>query len=419
MADETGDEARLAPEAAAAPNRDRHDEPRAIIEGQPGSDEPDAASPPEPRPANDDALGVSSQTPRLPRRRPNWALAAGLGGLTGAIVAAAAILLATPAVDPGVASRIAALEKGGHDLASATAALEKRLAPLEASVSRLAAGSEAAKADLGGARADAAKALALASQADEAARRKPESGEETSPTSQAPAADLAAIEGRLEKFEGALAALDKSAADQVSIEDRIAKIEAALAAPKSEARVAPDTVAVKRDDWAAVAIVAEAVSERLGDGSPYGPEQAALARLRADPAKLAALATFAEKGAPTGASLAAEFGKIAPEALKAVSPKSNDGVTAWLIVNLSKVVRISPVGERAGDDPAALVSQIIAALGRGEIGPALAIWARLPEPARQASQQWAGAARARLGAEEAAQGLLSDAIAELAKRDKS
>jgi hypothetical protein len=418
MADETGDEARLDPEAAAAPNRDRRDEPPAIIEGQPISDEPDAASPPDPHPANDDALGASSQA-ALPRRRPNWALAAGLGGLTGALVAAAAILLATPAVDPAVAARIAALEKGARDLANATAALEKRLAPHEASVSRLAGGSEAAKADLGAARTDAAKALALASQAAEAVQRKPESGEETSPTAQAPSADLAPIEGRLEKLEGALAGLDKSAADQVSIEDRIAKIEAALAAPKSEARAAPDSVAVKRDDWAAVAIVAEAVSERLSAGAPYGPEQAALARLGADPAKVAALATFAEKGAPTGASLATEFGKIAPEVMKAASPKSKDGVMARLMLNLSKVVKISPVGEMAGDDPAALVSQIVAALGRGEVGPALAIWARLPEPARQASQQWAGAARARLGAEEAARGLLSDAIAELAKRDKS
>ena len=416
MADETGEEPRLDLEAAAAPNRDRRDEPP-IIDGEPGPDPPDAGSSPEPRPANDDAFGASSQAPILPPRHAKWALTAGLGGLIGAIVAAAVLLLASPAVDPGLAPRIAALETGAHDLTNATAALEKRLAPLEASVSRLTAASEAAKADFNAARADAAKALALASQAAEAAQRKPETGETTG--SQAPSADLAPIEGRLDKLEGALAALDKSAADQVSNEDRMAKIEAALVAPKSEARAAPDTVAVKRDDWAAVAIVAEAVSERLSSGAPYAREQAALARLVADPAKVAALATFAEKGAPTGASLAAEFDKIAPDVLKAASPKSKGGIMAWLMTNMSKVVKISPVGEIAGDDPAALVSQIIGALGRGEIGPALAMWARLPEPARQASQQWAGAARARLGADEAAQGLLGDAIAELAKRDKS
>jgi hypothetical protein len=418
MADETGEEPRLDLEAAAAPNRDRRDEPP-IIEGEPGPDQPDAGSPPGPRPANDDAFGASSQAPILPPRRANWPLTTGLGGLIGAIVAAAVLLLASPAVDPGLAPRIAVLETGAHDLTNATAALEKRLAPLEASVSRLTATSEAAKADFNAARADAAKALGLAGQAAEAARRKPESAETTSAGSQAASADLAPIEGRLDKLEGALAALDKSAADQVSNEDRIAKIEAALVAPKSEARAAPDTVAVKRDDWVAVAIVAEAVSERLSSGAPYAREQAALARLGADPAKVAALATFAEKGAPTAAALAVEFDKIAPDVLKAASPKSKGGIVAWLMTNMGKVVKISPVGEIAGDDPAALVSQIIAALGRGEIGPALAMWARLPEPARQASQQWAGAARARLGADEAAQGLLGDAIAELAKHDKS
>src|SRR5271169_2342190 len=170
MADETGDEPRLDLEAAAAPNRDRRDDPP-IIEGESGPDQPDAGSSPEPRPANDDAFGASSQAPTLPPRRANWALTAGLGGLIGAIVAAAVLLLASPAVDPGVASRIAALEKGAHDLTNATAALEKRLAPLEASVSRLSAVSEAAKADLSAVRTDAAKALGLAGQAAEAARR--------------------------------------------------------------------------------------------------------------------------------------------------------------------------------------------------------------------------------------------------------
>jgi hypothetical protein len=418
MADETGEEPRLDLEAAAAPNRDRRDEPP-TIEGETGPDRPDASASPEPRPANDDAFGASSQAPTLPPQRANWALAAGLSGLIGALVTAAILLLASPAVDPGLGPRIAALETGARDLTNARAALEKRLAPLEASVSRLAAASEAAKAELNATRNDAAKALALASQAAEATQRKPESGETTPAGSQGPSADLAPIEGRLDKLEGALAALDKLAADQVSNEDRIAKIEAELAAPKSEARAAPDAVAVKRDDWAAVAIVAEAVSERLSSGAPYAREQAALSRLGADPAKVAALASFAEKGAPTGASLAAEFGKVAPDVLKAASPKSKGGIVAWLMTNMSKVVKISAIGETAGDDPAALVSQIVAALDRGEIGLALSIWARLPEPARQASQQWAGAARSRLGAWEAAQGLLGDAIAELAKRDKS
>jgi hypothetical protein len=80
---------------------------------------------------------------------------------------------------------------------------------------------------------------------------------------------------------------------------------------------------------------------------------------------------------------------------------------------MGKVVRVTPVGEVAGDDPAALASQIGAALERGRIAEALAAWERLPEPARQASQEWASAAKARLAADQAARGLLDEAIARL------
>jgi hypothetical protein len=81
---------------------------------------------------------------------------------------------------------------------------------------------------------------------------------------------------------------------------------------------------------------------------------------------------------------------------------------------MGKVVRVTPVGEVAGDDPAALVSQIGASLDRGQIAQALAAWARLPEPAQQASQEWAHAAQARAGADAAAQSLLDDALTRLA-----
>jgi hypothetical protein len=84
---------------------------------------------------------------------------------------------------------------------------------------------------------------------------------------------------------------------------------------------------------------------------------------------------------------------------------------------MSKVVRVTPIGEVAGDDPAALVSQIDAALGRGQVAAALAAWARLPEPARRASQDWADAAQSRVGADKAAQDILDEAMVRLAAKN--
>jgi hypothetical protein len=422
MADEGGEEGRPDIEAATAPNRDRRGEPP-VIEGEARRDEREPVAASESRSRDEESFETpaSELKTRPGGGRAGRLAAAGLGGLAGAIVAAAVLWWMSQNADSGVAQRMAAVENSGRDLTSANASLEKRIASLEAALPKILAALQSAaalQADVAAARQDAAKALLAARAAAEAAERKPEpSGQAPSP--QAPPADLADIQSRLDKLEGAAAAFDSSAADKVALEARIAKLEAALAAPKSEARVAPETVAVNSGDWAAIAIVAEAISEKLNAGAPYAREQTALARLGADPAKIAALAPFAEKGGPTAASLGAEFAEIAPAALKAGSPKAGGSVIERLTSNMSKLVKITPVGETPGDEPAALASQISAALGRGEIGAAVALWARLPEPQRQASQHWASAAQARLAADEAAEGLLSDAIAELAKHGKS
>ena len=416
MADETGEEKRLEVEAAPAPNRDRRSEPP-IIEGENNRDDAGTGAPAAP---NHDGRAASGPS-RTATGRAGALAAASLGGVAGAIVAAAIVWSLSAGLDSGAAGRLAAVEKDARQLADTDAALDKRILSLETSLPRLIAASQAAasqQSEVGAARQDASKALALAKEASEAAARIQAPSAQAAPPANAPS-DLGGIEGRLDKLEGALAGLDKSASNAPALEDRVAKLEAALAAPKSEARAAPESLAVKSGDWAALAIVAEAVLGRLKAGAPYALEQSALAALGAEPAKLAALAPFAEKGAPTDASLAADFAEIAPVALKAASPKAEGGVMDRLASNMSKLVRITPVGEIAGDDPAALASQISAALGRGQIGAAVALWARLPEAARQASQKWAAAAQGRLGAEGAATGLLSDAIAELAKRGKS
>jgi hypothetical protein len=156
------------------------------------------------------------------------------------------------------------------------------------------------------------------------------------------------------------------------------------------------------------------VNDRLRTGAPYSIEQTALEHLGADTAKLAILKPLAEKGAPTASALAAEFVKNAPAVRAASAPQSSGGVVDRLMSNMSKVIRVTPVGEVAGDDPAALVSQIDGALGRGQIAEAIAAWARLPDPARQASQDWAARAQSRVAADKAAQGVLDDAMAQLA-----
>jgi hypothetical protein len=105
----------------------------------------------------------------------------------------------------------------------------------------------------------------------------------------------------------------------------------------------------------------------------------------------------------------------APAVLASVAAAPKEGVMDRLMANMSKVVKVTPVGEIAGDDPAALVSQIEGALDHGDVARAISAWDRLPDPARQASKDWALAARTRQAAQAAAQSLVAEAMAALAK----
>jgi hypothetical protein len=350
------------------------------------------------------------------------------GGLAGAVLSAAVLWYALPdsAISPEVARRLTTLETGA---ASANAALEHRIAALEAGstlqsdkmagvsgfgprLSALEAAAPETKAaaemsktalsEAQAARADAAKALQSAGQP---------SGDSVAA---APSpSDSGAQEARIGKLEAGLAALSADKVDLAPLNERLAKLETALAAQKSAERVAPEPAPPSRDNAAMLAVAAQALASRLAAGAPYPLEQAALERLGADPQRLAVLKPFASAGGPNTAALASEFAKIAPAMLTAAEPKSDDGVMARLMTNMSKIVRIHPVGEQAGDDPAALVSQISAALERGDVAGALAAYARLPDVSREVGKEWAAHAKARVDAIGAAQALADDAIARL------
>jgi hypothetical protein len=322
-------------------------------------------------------------------------------------------------------ARIDAVQAGQASLAKATAleAIDKRLAKLESTAVQPETVA-AALAEARAARDEAAKALAQANAAAQGNGKAaaPAPAAVSDPRIAEIAAEEAAQGARIDKLEAALgdrtgkieAALggriDKL---ETTLGDRVGKIEAALAAPKTESRVPPTEVAPKSDP-AAQAIAALALEQRLRAGEPFAAEWAALSRLGADGAALATLKPYSDTGAPTAAALAASFAKIAPSLVAADNPETGDGVMDRMLDHMRKLVRVRAVGEVAGDDPAALVSQIEAALARGQAASALGIYARLPEAARKAGADWAKTAHARVAADAAAQSLRESAIGRLA-----
>jgi hypothetical protein len=450
MADETSPDPTPDSDGAATPNRDRRHAPP-IIEGE-GAQSGDRIETPRsedraeiPAPNNGPETGPRQDVAPIAEAPPPASarpiLSAAVGALVGAIVAGGGLwfLESRRAPDPDLVSRLEALERNPKPAAPTEAftALDKRIGALETKLAgaptraaldaygqRLAAlesaalsakaAADANKEALATAQAahdDAAKALATASAASAAVQRAIEAA--GAPAKQDSGADVAALEGRLGKLEQNLAGLARLPAELAPLDQRIGKLEAALAAPKTENRV-PAEAAPPSRDGAGLAVVAEALRDRLRAGAPFPIEAAALERLGPDPAKLAILKPLAEKGAPSPGALAADFAKAEPAVLAAATPAASGGVIDRLLANMGKVVRVTPVGELAGDDPAALVSQIKGALARGAAAPALAAWKRLPDPAREASRPWADEADAALAADKAAQGVLDDALARLA-----
>jgi hypothetical protein len=408
------DERRLDPEAVTTPNRDRRGDPT-IIEGD-VTDTGDAASSEHAEEAHKAASSEENELfPERPEAAPHRSsqffplAAAGVGAAVGALVVAGVLWLERPQTDSAAEDRVAALDKSVSDLSRRLDGVE---ASLKGSKSAMDA-AKAAQADSAAASAEAAKAMDLAAKTAASIVEERKASPSATPNS-----DDTALSARLDKIENSLATGGDASGGFAALEARLGKLEAALQAPKSETRVAPESAGDGRKDSTALAVAAEVVATRLASGAPYAGLLGGLERLGADPTKIAAMKPFAEHGAPTSTALAASFRKIAPEVVKAGAQKATGGVMDRLVGNMSKIVKISPVGEIAGDDAAALVSQIEGALDHGDIGAAMTAWARLPEPARQASQDWANGAQERLAAEAAAQGILNDAMAKLAANDK-
>ena len=411
------------PSSGAPGHRDVR--PDGGIEGEGVAEEPKEAAA---EPAAESANGAS-RPPRPPGA--GRALAAGAvgGAIAAALVAAGVYLLPVKAgLTDADANRITALEtaasredvavaaldkrigalEGAHGPAT-TAALEKRVGALEASASQ--SNVEGLEKRVG--------ALETA-RAAEGQKTVSETGTVQNLTGDMGAlrADVDAARGEIPDLAARVSKLEASvsSANLAAIAGKVDKLESALAAPKAETRVAPEKPTAS-DNPAALAIIAQAIEAKLASGAPFPNELAALATLGVDPAKLAPLKAISG-GAPTGHALAASFEAIEPKALAAVASGETGGVGGRFLANLSNLVQIRRIGETQGDDPQALASQVVARLERGDLVGALAAFARLPEPARQAASAWAAEAGAKQAAVAAAEALRDSAVARLAENAK-
>lgn len=340
------------------------------------------------------------------------AAAAAFGGLVALVIAASfwsAGILA-PENNGALDRRVSRLEAqtkqivGGAQSAMADAktldSLNARLAKLEQSIDAAAgAGGTATQPEGTAALDQAVKSLQAA--VTELARRADDNAAATREArGRADAAFLAAdgaqsagqekMKGSLEAIEKRVAALERNAK---SLSDEVAKIR---------------TPSADRSLRAAVA--AQALRGAVERGDSYARELAALKPYVTDAGTLAPLEPFAKSGLPPAAVLAQELSALAPALQKSAEPPATGGFLDRLKTNAGRLVRIRPISDAPGSDPAAVLARAQSHAERGDIAGAVAEMEKLPAEARAAGDDWIKRAQARNAALTASRQLESDSL---------
>jgi hypothetical protein len=228
--------------------------------------------------------------------------------------------------------------------------------------------------------------------------------------SDANAAALADIAQRL----GRLAPPAIARGEIETLAGRIAALERSAGALESELRRRGGNT--DGDHSLRLAVAATVLRTAVERGDPFLAELQAAQALAADPALLAPLETFAASGAPSASALARELMALAPALIQGPRSLPRDiGFLDRLQASAEKLVRVRPIDEIAGDDPAAVVARIEVRAAQVDLAGALKELAKLPAAQRAPAQDWIAKAQAREAAVDLSRRFAAEAVVALAK----
>ncbi len=301
---------------------------------------------------------------------------------------------AMPALDP----------KSIDDLTARLAKLESALASARAPVTEPALLNRIATLE-GEIRALAERVGVLARRSDEIAVSARDARDRTD-------AALAEVKKTAQAAQAAPPAIDRKEIEVLAA--RVAGIE--RAEKNLEADFAKRASALTTDRAGRLAAAAAALKSAVERGDPFPAEFAAAKALAPDPNTLSPLEPFATSGLPSASALARELSALVPALLKAAGSAPRDSsFLEKLQSNAEKLVRIRPIEEVPGNDPASVISRIEAKAAQSDLSGALTEMAKLPPAARAPAQAWIAKAEARLQALGASRRLSADALAALGK----
>ncbi|MBZ9886222.1 phage tail protein [Mesorhizobium sp. CA10] len=207
-----------------------------------------------------------------------------------------------------------------------------------------------------------------------------------------------------EKIAG-LDALVKSAGDAAkAVDGRVAALEQSVSqlSGKVEAQASQPKIAL--------AIAASALKSALDRGAPFATELDTFAAIAPDAPELAALRSYAEKGVPTRATIAAEADAAANAMVDAAKPvDQNAGFFQSLVSSAESLVKVRPVGAVEGKGVPETVARMEVAVNQGDYAKALSEYDTLPHAAKAAGADFAGKLKARLEVEKQLEALIAGA----------
>jgi hypothetical protein len=184
------------------------------------------------------------------------------------------------------------------------------------------------------------------------------------------AEEVGSLKGRVDEI-AALARAAQSRADAAAggaepVANRIATLEQSVKANEAEL--------IKRGSGAAddrvsrLAVAASALREAIERGDPFTTELAAAKSLAPDRPELTLLEPFASGGIPPTHTLARELSDLVPALFGAAGDSAHGGgFLEKLRANAARLVRVRPLGEAPGDDPATVIARIEAKAARSDV----------------------------------------------------
>ncbi|MPZ38884.1 MAG: hypothetical protein GEU95_12630 [Rhizobiales bacterium] len=210
------------------------------------------------------------------------------------------------------------------------------------------------------------------------------------------------------------AAPDVQRTDIDALAGRIAALE--QAAKALEAQFGARAAGADTDRTLRRVVAASALSTAVDRSAPFMTELGAAKAAASDPKALAALEPFAKTGLPSADVLARELTVLVPALAKAAGTSSREGgILDRLKASAEKIVRVRPIHEATGDDPEAVVRRIEMRAEQRDLTAAMTEIAKLPEPARALTKEWAAKVEARNAAIDASRRFSTDALASLGK----